>query len=33
MFTTILETKVLLVLLLNNPSETEILQSKLRIYK
>lgn len=33
MFTTILETKVLLVLLLNNPPETEALQSKLRVYK
>lgn len=33
MFTTILETNVLLVLLLNNPPETEALQSKLRVYK
>lgn len=33
MFTTILETKVLLALLLNNLPETEILQSKLRVYK
>lgn len=33
MFTTTLETKVLLVLLLNNPPETKILQSKLRVYK